>query len=64
MAVRGGKRPGSGRPKKEDTTTVAFRVKSIYADKVKVAVKQLIAEMEKGERLPVAPYHENKNPEL
>ena len=61
---RGGSRPGSGRPKKEATTTVAFRVKKIYADRVKAAIKVVIADIEKGERLPASPSHENKNPEL
>ena len=64
MAIRGGARQGSGRPKKEATTTVAFRVKVRYADKVKEAMKSIIAEMEKGDRYPGAPSHENKNPEL
>ena len=63
-STRGGFRPGSGRPKKEATTTVAFRVKVQHVDQIKTIVKSAIAEMEKGPQSPGGPSHENKNPEL
>ncbi len=37
--TRGGKRPGSGRPKKPPTTTVAFRVPAEHAPAIKEVVK-------------------------
>ena len=42
--TRGGKRPGSGRPKKAPTTTIAFRVPVKLKDKLKTAILKLIHE--------------------
>jgi hypothetical protein len=42
----GGSRPGAGRPKKEPTTTVSFRVKTKYKPKI---VKVVTAEIKRLE---------------
>jgi len=33
--THGGTRPGSGRPKGEPTTTISFRVKTRFAERIK-----------------------------
>jgi hypothetical protein len=43
--MKGGKRKGSGRPKGEPTTTIAFRVKAKYAEELKKKIKELIDKM-------------------
>ena len=59
-STRGGSRQNSGRPKKEATKTVAFRVKLRHVDKIKEMVKASILEIEKGEQLPASPPMKNK----
>lgn len=39
--TRGGKREGSGRPKKEKTVVISFRVKAKDVDKIKKTIKRL-----------------------
>ena len=38
----GGKREGSGRPKKEKTITLSFRVKESEAEQIKSQIKKII----------------------
>lgn len=42
--TRGGSREGSGRPKKQETKTLAYRVPASKADAINQAVKKLIAD--------------------
>lgn len=39
---RGGKRPGAGRPRKEATITLTFRVPVRWAEEIKNQVKSII----------------------
>lgn len=39
---KGGKRANAGRPKKEPTTTISFRVKSTSVEELKKQIKELI----------------------
>jgi hypothetical protein len=41
---RGGSREGSGRPKKEETKTLAYRVPAANAAALNEAIKKLIAD--------------------
>lgn len=41
---RGGRRPGSGQPKKAPTKTVSFRVRLEFVEPIKKLVKDAIAE--------------------
>lgn len=45
---RGGKRPGSGQPRKAPTKTVSFRVTVELVDKIKEAVKQIVSDFKGG----------------
>lgn len=44
--MRGGKRANAGRPKKEPTTTISFRVKYTSVDELKKQIKELIKKSE------------------
>jgi len=44
----GGKRPGSGQPKKAPTKTIAFRVPVELVDKIKEAVKRIVSDFKGG----------------
>lgn len=46
----GGSRPGSGRPKKEPTVTVSFRVKVRHVEVVKETVRKLRADLAANNR--------------
>lgn len=43
----GGKRPGSGRPKKEPTKTLAYRVPLKLSTKLDKAIREIISSMSK-----------------
>lgn len=47
--TRGGSRPGSGRPKKEATTTVAFRVRAEWKQIITDLVRVKVAELKQAE---------------
>jgi hypothetical protein len=42
MNTHGGTRPGAGRPKKEQTTTLSFRVPARWAEEIKKEILVLI----------------------
>lgn len=44
----GGKREGAGRPPKEPTATISFRVKKKNLETIKPKVKALIKRLDKG----------------
>jgi len=44
IKLRGGKRPGSGQPRKEPTKTIAFRVPVELVEQIKEAVKTIVLE--------------------
>ncbi|MBC7399829.1 MAG: hypothetical protein H7289_07765 [Mucilaginibacter sp.] len=46
--TRGGKRPGSGQPKKAPTKTISFRVRVELVDRIKEAVKQIVSDFKGG----------------
>lgn len=46
---RGGTRPGAGRPRKEPTTILTFRVRSEWAAEIKQTVKKWIKDLESRE---------------
>lgn len=45
---RGGKRPGSGRPKGPETVTLSYRVKASLAAVLDIKIKELISQHDKN----------------
>lgn len=45
--TRGGARPGSGRPAKEPTKTLSYRVPLKLADKIDKAIRKIISSISK-----------------
>jgi hypothetical protein len=45
--TRGGSRPGSGRPSKEPTKTLSYRVPEKLAAKIDAAIRKIISSMSK-----------------
>lgn len=46
--TRGGARPGSGRPQKEPTKTLSYRVPEKLASKIDKAIRKIISSMSKS----------------
>lgn len=50
-STRGGKRPGAGRPRKEETTVLTFRVPVRWASEIKTTVTKWIKDLKNENKI-------------